>query len=36
MLEVTSTSSEADISIDFAEVYKNSALHKLVIAIHLI
>ncbi|KAK4339776.1 hypothetical protein RND71_041238 [Anisodus tanguticus] len=28
MLEVTSTSSEAEISIDFAEVYKNSALHK--------
>ncbi|XP_015068051.1 pleiotropic drug resistance protein 3 [Solanum pennellii] len=28
MLEVTSTSSEAETSIDFAEVYKNSALHK--------
>ncbi|XP_009765624.1 pleiotropic drug resistance protein 3 [Nicotiana sylvestris] len=28
MLEVTSTSSEAEITIDFAEVYKNSALHK--------
>ncbi|KAM3377924.1 hypothetical protein P3S68_010337 [Capsicum galapagoense] len=28
MLEVTSTSSEAEISIDFAEVYKNSALHR--------
>lgn len=34
MLEVTS--SEAKISIDFAEVYKNSGLHKLVTAIHLI
>ncbi|XP_060167398.1 LOW QUALITY PROTEIN: pleiotropic drug resistance protein 3-like [Lycium barbarum] len=28
MLEVTSTSNEAEISVDFAEVYKNSALHK--------
>ncbi|CAN4108971.1 unnamed protein product [Withania somnifera] len=28
MLEVTSTSSEAKISIDFAEVYKSSALHN--------
>ncbi|KAM3377923.1 pleiotropic drug resistance protein 3 [Capsicum galapagoense] len=28
MLEVTSTSSEAEISIDFAEVYRNSALYK--------
>ncbi|PHT62246.1 Pleiotropic drug resistance protein 3 [Capsicum annuum] len=28
MLEVASTSSEAEISIDFAEVYKNSALHR--------
>ncbi|MCD7449972.1 drug-responsive transcription factor pdr3 [Datura stramonium] len=28
MLEVTSTSNEAETSIDFAEVYKNSALHK--------
>ncbi|KAF3639315.1 ABC transporter G family member 37 [Capsicum annuum] len=28
MLEVTSTSSEAEISIDFAEVYRNSALYQ--------
>ncbi|XP_047315156.1 pleiotropic drug resistance protein 3-like [Impatiens glandulifera] len=28
MLEVTSTSSEAELQIDFAQVYKNSALYK--------
>ncbi|KAL0348157.1 UNVERIFIED_CONTAM: Pleiotropic drug resistance protein 3 [Sesamum angustifolium] len=28
MLEVSSTSSEAELGIDFAEIYKNSALHE--------
>ncbi|KAK3005004.1 hypothetical protein RJ639_016121, partial [Escallonia herrerae] len=28
MLEVTSTSAEADLGIDFAEIYKSSALHE--------
>ncbi|KAK6119085.1 hypothetical protein DH2020_047171 [Rehmannia glutinosa] len=28
MLEVTSTSSEAELGIDFAQIYKNSALHE--------
>lgn len=28
MLEVTSTSSEAELGVDFAEIYKNSSLHE--------